>query len=75
MVLTNEAVAVTGSDLALRADAAPMSLLLHPDAGCLAVVGVADFFADRNLLTGGAVVDKGLLLIVVLCRKIFSFRR
>ena len=74
-VLTDKAVAVTGPDFALRADAASMSLLLHPDAGCLTVVGVADFLADRDFLTGGAVVDKGLLLIVVLCHKIFSFRR
>lgn len=74
-VLANEAVAVTGPDLALRADAASMSLLLHPDAGCLAVLGVAGFLADRNLLTGGAVIDKGMILIVILCHKIFSFRR
>lgn len=63
-VLANEAVAVTGPDLALRADAASMSLLLHSDAGCLVVVGVADFLADRNLLTGGAVVDKGMVFLL-----------
>lgn len=63
-VLTNEAVAVTGPDLALRADAAPMILLLHPDAGYLPVVFVADFLADRNLLTGGAVIDERVLFVV-----------
>lgn len=74
-MLTDEIVTVAGPDLALRADAASVSLLLHPDTDRLAVVDVADFFADWNLLTGGAIVAKRLILIVVLCHKIFSFRR
>lgn len=46
-----------------------MSLLLHPDAGCLTVVGVADFLVDRDFLAGGAVVDKGMVFFCVVFHK------
>ena len=62
LMLTGQAVSVTGPDILLRADAASVGLCLHTDAGRLAVVGIADFLADRNLGLGLAVVDKWLVV-------------
>jgi len=73
LVLTDEAVAVASPDIFLGADAAPVGLCLHADAGHLTVVGVADFLADGNLGLGAAVVDKGLVFFRVVFHKIDSF--
>ena len=62
-VLTDEAVSVTDPDFTLRADALPVGLRLHADAGSLVVVDVADFLGDRNLLSSGANVDERLVFI------------
>ena len=68
-VLADEAVSVTDPDFTLRADALPVGLRLHADAGCLAVVGVADFLGNGNLGLGAAVVDEGLVFFRVVFHK------
>lgn len=69
VVLTNEAVAVACPYVLLRANASPVGLFFHADAGRLSIVGVADFLGNWNLGLGAAVVDEGLVFFRVVFHK------